>query len=295
MATLKEVRNRIHSVSSTQKITKAMKMVSASKLVRSMNAIIKLRPYAETFKEVLSRVSVSLQDNKSPFIVDRVPFKVMIILVTSDKGLVGTFNANVIKAVNHLVNQKYDKQFSNGDGSIIAIGKRGHDYFSKRDFNMVGDYSSLFNNLSFDNVSKMTDHIMEEFRIGNIDRVEMVYNQFHNAALQILTTEQFLPFLPDNTSQELESETEYIMEPSKERIAEDLIPKAIKLQIYKAFLDSHASEHGARMTAMDKASENAEEMIKTLKLSYNQARQNAITSEIIEISSGAEALSHHKK
>lgn len=290
MANLKEVRNRITSVSSTQQITKAMKMVSAAKLKRATNAIVQLRPYANKLRDILAQVSASVEGSDSPYTEDRTPNKVMIIVVTSNRGLAGAFNANAIKTASNLIAQKYADQFAKGDVSILAIGKRGHDFFSRRDFNMIGNHNELFNNLDFENVSKVTEYVMEEFKAGHVDRVEVVYNQFRNAAVQILTSEQILPLLPEE-KQENATELDYIIEPSKEKIIEELIPKAIKTQLYKAVLDSHASEHGARMTAMDKATENAGDLLKQLKLSYNQARQAAITTELTEIVSGAAALS----
>lgn len=291
MANLKEVRNRITSVSSTQQITKAMKMVSAAKLKRATNAIVQLCPYATKLREILAQVSASVEGNNSPFTQDRIPTKVLIIVVTSNRGLAGAFNANAIKTANNLIANKYADQFARGDVSIIAIGKRGHDFFTRRSFNVIGNHNELFNNLDFENVSKVTEYAMEQFKEGNIDRVEVVYNQFRNAAVQILTSEQILPLLPEEKNEDV-AELDYIIEPSKEKIIEELIPKAIKIQLYKAVLDSNASEHGARMTAMDKATENAGDLLRQLKLSYNQARQAAITTELTEIVSGAAALSN---
>lgn len=291
MANLKEVRNRITSVTSTQQITKAMKMVSAAKLKRATNAIIQLRPYANKLRDILAQVSASVEGNDSPYTQDRVPTKVLVVVVTSNRGLAGAFNANAIKTANNLIATKYADQFAKGDVSIIAIGKRGHDFFSRRNFNVIGNHNELFNNLDFENVSKVTEYIMNEFKEGNVDRVEVVYNQFRNAAVQILTSEQLLPLLPEEKKEDA-VELDYIIEPSKEKIIEELIPKAIKIQLYKAVLDSNASEHGARMTAMDKATENAGDLLRQLKLSYNQARQAAITTELTEIVSGAAALSN---
>lgn len=291
MANLKEVRNRITSVTSTQQITKAMKMVSAAKLKRATNAIVQLRPYANKLRDILAQVSASVEGNDSPFTQDRVPNKVLVVVVTSNRGLAGAFNANAIKTANNLIASKYADQFAKGNVSIVAIGKRGQDFFSRRDFNVIGDNNELFNNLNFENVSKVTEFIMTEFKEGRVDRVEVVYNQFRNAAVQILTSEQLLPLLPEEKNEDV-AESDYIIEPSKEKIIEELIPKAIKIQLYKAVLDSNASEHGARMTAMDKATENAGDLLRQLKLSYNQARQAAITTELTEIVSGAAALSN---
>ncbi|MBD1434070.1 ATP synthase F1 subunit gamma [Sphingobacterium sp. DN00404] len=293
MANLKEVRNRISSVTSTQQITKAMKMVAAAKLKRATNAIVQLRPYANKLRDILAQVSASVEGNDSPYTQDRIPTKVLVIVLTSNRGLAGAFNANAIKATNNLIFGKYAEQHARGNLSIIAIGKRGHDFFQKRGFNVIGNYNELYSDLNFLNVSQVTDYAMQAFKAGDIDRVEVVYNEFRNAAVQVLTTEQLLPLVPqDKPETAVTAETDYIIEPSKERIIEELIPKAIKTQLYKAVLDSNASEHGARMTAMDKATENAGELLKALKLSYNQARQAAITTELTEIVSGAAALSN---
>jgi len=296
MANLKEVRIRIASVTSTQQITKAMKMVSAAKLKRATNAIIQLRPYANKLREILADVSASVEGSNSPYTVDREPNKVLIIVVSSNRGLAGAFNANAIKTANKLVAEKYADQLRKGDVSMITIGKKGYDFYAKKPaYNIIANHSDLFGALNFENTSKITEFVMEQFKEGNFDRVEVVYNQFRNAAVQILTSEQILPLLPTEdtlSTKEKTAEVDYIIEPSKEKIIEELIPKAIKIQLYKAILDSHASEHGARMTAMDKATDNAGDLLKALKLSYNQARQAAITTELTEIVSGAAALSN---
>jgi len=290
MANLKEVRNRITSVSSTQQITNAMKMVSAAKLKRATNAIVDLRPYANKLKDILSNLSASIEDNASPYLDNRSPEKVLLVVVSSNRGLAGAFNANVIKAANVLISQKYAEQRKKGNVSILAIGKRGHEYFARQNYPLIGNHTELFSQLNFENTSLITDVIMKGFVEGEYDRVEIVYNQFKNAAVQYLATEQLLPLEP-TVKEETGTEVDYIFEPSKEKITHELIPKSIKIQLYKAVLDSHASEHGARMTAMDKATENAGDLIKALKLSYNQARQAAITTELTEIVSGAAALS----
>lgn len=296
MANLKEVRIRIASVTSTQQITKAMKMVSAAKLKRATNAIVQLRPYANKLREILADVSASVEGSNSPYTVDREPNKVLIIVVSSNRGLAGAFNANAIKTANKLVAEKYADQLRKGDVSMITIGKKGYDFYAKKPaYNIIANHSDLFGALNFENTSKITEFVMEQFKEGNFDRVEVVYNQFRNAAVQILTSEQILPLLPTEdtvSTKEKTAEVDYIIEPSKEKIIEELIPKAIKIQLYKAVLDSHASEHGARMTAMDKATDNAGDLLKALKLSYNQARQAAITTELTEIVSGAAALSN---
>jgi F-type H+-transporting ATPase subunit gamma len=291
MANLKEVRNRIASVQSTQQITKAMKMVSAAKLKRATNAIIQLRPYATKLKEILANLSASLEGSSSPFIQERVPNKVLIVAVSSNRGLAGAFNMNVIKAANNLIAEKYSEQYKNGNVSIVAIGKKTQDFYERRNYKVIGNNNEVYAALTFENVTKITEAIMDGFTKGEFDRVEVVYNRFKNAAVQILTTEQLLPLpKPEPVADVKVSNVDYILEPSKEEIVEQLIPKSIKTQLYKAVLDSHASEHGARMTSMDKATENAGDLLKALKLSYNQARQAAITTELTEIVSGAAAL-----
>jgi len=292
MANLKEVRNRIASVSSTQQITKAMKMVSAAKLKRATNAIVQLRPYANKLKAILANLSVSLEDASSPYTAVREPKKVLIVAVSSNRGLAGAFNMNVIKAVNQLISGTYATQYREGNVSIVAIGKKTQDYYEKRKYNVIGNNNDLYQQLTFENTAKITESIMEAFKAGEFDKVELVYNQFKNAAVQFITTEQLLPVAKVADDLVADTQTDYILEPSQEEIVTELIPKSIKIQVYKAVLDSHASEHGARMTAMDKATENAGDLIKALKLSYNQARQAAITTELTEIVSGAAALSN---
>ncbi len=293
MANLKEVRNRIASVSSTQQITKAMKMVSAAKLKRATNAIVQMRPYATKLNEMLANLSVSLEDASSPYMQVREPLRVLIVTVTSNRGLAGAFNTNVIKAANNLVAEKYAAQLRAGNVSIVAIGKKSQEYYERRKYKVIGNNNELFNQLNFDNASAITESIMQGFVNGDYDRVELIYNHFRNAAVQLIITEQLLPVpKPDKKEAVKTAQVDYILEPSQEKIVEELIPKNIKVQLYKAVLDSHASEHGARMTAMDKATDNAGDLLKALKLSYNQARQAAITTELSEIVSGAAALSN---
>ena len=290
MANLKEVRNRIASVSSTQQITKAMKMVSAAKLKRATSAIIQLRPYANKMKDILSNLSASMDGSNSPYTLEREPNKVLIISISSNRGLAGAFNMNVIKTTNNLISEKYSDQLRKGNVHIVAIGKKVQDFYEKRKYTVIGNNNELFSDLSFENTSKITESVMTAFAKGDYDRVELVYNQFRNAAVQILTTEQLLPVAKSDNLKVSTTQVDYILEPTQEEIVEQLIPKSIKTQVYKAVLDSHASEHGARMTAMDKATENAGDLLKALKLSYNQARQAAITTELTEIVSGAAAL-----
>ncbi len=294
MANLKEVRNRIKSVSSTQQITKAMKMVSAAKLKRATNAILQLRPYANKLRELLGNLSASLEDGSSPFLQEREPNKVLIVVVSSNRGLAGAFNANVIKTANILISEKYMQQYQAGNVSIVSIGKKSQEYYQRRKYNVIGNNNDLYLDLNFENTSKITDAIMDGYLRGDFDRVELVYNQFKNAAMQILVAEQLLPVpkpeQPEKKADDKGIKIDYILEPSKEEIVAQLIPKFVKIQLYRAVLDSNASEHGARMTAMDKATDNAGELLKALKLSYNQARQAAITTELTEIVSGAAAL-----
>jgi len=299
MANLKEVRNRIASVSSTQQITKAMKMVSAAKLKRATNAIVQLRPYANKLKDLLANLSASLEDGASPYLQQRQPVRVLVVVVSSNRGLAGAFNTNVIKTANNLIAEKYSEQLRAGNVSIVAIGKKSQEFFQRRKFNVIGNNNDLYLDLNFINASKITESIMQGFINGDYDRVELVYNHFRNAAVQYQVAEQLLPVpLPEAKPAEtvktkdavIENQVNYILEPSQEEIVEQLIPKNIKIQLYRAVLDSNASEHGARMTAMDKATENAGDLLKALKLSYNQARQAAITTELTEIVSGAAAL-----
>jgi len=241
---------------------------------------------------MLANLSASLEDGSSPFLQEREPNKVLIVVVTSNRGLAGAFNMNAIKTANILISEKYNAQYKAGNVSIVGIGKKGQEYYHRRKYNVIGDNNELFNELNFLNVSKVTEAIMEGFLKGEYDRVELVYNQFKNAAVQILTVEQLLPVPKSEKKPDAKAtQVDYILEPSQEEIVAQLIPKNIKTQLYKAVLDSHASEHGARMTAMDKATDNAGELLKQLKLSYNQARQAAITTELTEIVSGAAALS----
>ncbi len=291
MANLKEVRNRITSVSSTQQITKAMKMVSAAKLKRATNAIVQMRPYADKLNEILTNLSVSLEDAASPYMQVREPVRILIIIVTSNRGLAGAFNTNVIKAANNLAASRYSDQLRTNNVSVVAIGRKAQEYYERRKYKVVGNNNELYTELNFENTSLITEAIMQGFVNGDYDRVDLVYNRFKNAAVQYVVSEQLLPVAKPDKKESLKTvQVDYILEPSQEEIVNELIPKNIKVQLYKAVLDSHASEHGARMTAMDKATENAGDLLKALKLSYNQARQAAITTELTEIVSGAAAL-----
>jgi F-type H+-transporting ATPase subunit gamma len=291
MANLKEVRIRIASVKSTQQITSAMKMVAASKLRKAQNAIIKLRPYASKLTEMLQNLSASIDDsNDSPFAQQREPKNVLIITLASNRGLCGAFNANVIKATNNLINDNYAGANKAGTLRLMTFGRKVTEYYGKRS-TVYASFDHIYDNLSFENVAILAEDLMKAFALKEFDRIVIVYNQFKNAAVQRLISEQFLPIQPLETNTVQQTNTlDYIFEPGKEEIINELIPKSLKIQLYKALLDSYASEQGARMTAMHQATDNADELLKDLRLSYNKARQTAITKEILEIVGGAEAL-----
>ena len=283
MANLKEIRNRITSVSSTMQITSAMKMVSAAKLKKAQDAITAMRPYAEKLTEILQSLSASMEGEVGgDYTSQREVNKVLIVAITSNRGLCGAFNTNVIKQVKVVADSYAGKQVD-----IFAIGKKGNDVLRKT-HNVIDNKSEVYDHLTFDNVAAISDLLSEKFISGAYDKIEVVYNQFKNAATQIVQTEQFLPLAPVVGAATASSD--YIFEPSKEEIVLTLIPKSLKTQLYKSIRDSFASEHGARMTAMHKATDNATELRNQLKLTYNKARQAAITNEILEIVGGAEAL-----
>jgi F-type H+-transporting ATPase subunit gamma len=291
MANLKEIRVRIASVKSTQQITKAMHMVSASKLRRAQDAILVMRPFAEKLKEILQNVSGTLDASTGgAYAVVRPVKKVLIIAITSNRGLCGGFNANIIRAVNTLIRENYSTQAADGNVKIMCIGKKASDFFSKNKKLFLESHNDVFTKLAFDDMAPIAEKIMAEFAAGNYDKVEVVYNRFKNAVTQIVTREQVLPIVAPEKKEGSKSINDYIFEPDKEQIVMDLIPKSIKIQLYKAALDSNASEHGARMSAMSKATDNAGELLISLRLFYNKARQAAITGEILEIVGGAEAL-----
>ena len=284
MANLKEIRNRITSVSSTMQITSAMKMVSAAKLKKAQDAITAMRPYAEKLTELLQNLSATLDgDVGGEFTTQRPVNNVLLVAITSNRGLCGAFNANVIKAI------KTRTEFYSGKNvDVYAIGKKGNDGLAKT-CTITNNKSSIFDHLTFENVAEIADDLTQKFLSGQYDRIELVYNQFKNAATQIVITEQFLPLAPIVVSTKTTT-VDYIYEPQKEEILLTLIPKSLKTQLYKGIRDSFASEHGARMTAMHKATDNATELRDQLKLTYNKARQAAITNEILEIVGSAEAL-----
>lgn len=290
MGSLKEIKNRITSISSTMQITSAMKMVSAAKLKRAQDAITQMRPYAEKLQEILGNLSATLDLSENAYSEQRTVKNAYIIAITSNRGLCGGFNNNIIKRVNALLN---DSEYTNYNTKVIAVGKKVNDAFKRSEANYrpegIGGAEEMFNDLTFERSSELAQFLMNEFEAGKVDKVVLIYNKFKNAAVQEVTTEQFLPII-SNESEEEAAAGDYIFEPSKGEIVEDLIPKSLKIQLFKALLDSNASEHGARMTAMHKATDNASELKRTLTLEYNKARQAAITNEILEIVGGAEAL-----
>lgn len=287
---LKEVRNRIKSVQSTQQITKAMKMVSAAKLRRAQDAIIQMRPYARKLQDMLSNI-VSNSDSSGgmSLATERPVEKVLMIVITSDRGLAGAFNANVIKLAKLTIAEKYSAQQKKGNIIIWNIGKKGYEHFVKNNYKTDDSYKDIFLHLTFENVQLAAQAAVKAFSEKQFDVVEIVYSEFKNAATQRFVVERFLP-IPKVEKKEGATKADFIYDPNKEQLIAELMPKILNTQLYKAVLDSNASEHGARMTAMDKASENANEMLRTLKISYNRARQAAITTELTEIVSGAAAL-----
>ena len=296
MGSLKEVRIRIASVISTQQITKAMKMVSASKLRRAQNAITQMRPYAEKQNLMLSNILSNLDgDAETTFGKEREIQNAAIVVVTSNRGLCGAFNTNVIKAAAEVINGKYAAQRDSGKLSIICIGKKGFDFYRRRYPNLVvGDFVDIFNDLSFDNVKRAASMVMDGFEQRKFDHVTIAYGRFKNAAMQFPEAEQFLPVKKIEAKKTAapvsKKKADYIFEPDQATLLQELVPSILQTSFYKCLLDTHASEHGARMTAMDKATENANEMLKNLKINYNKARQEAITKELSEIVGGAAAL-----
>lgn len=289
MANLKEIRIRIASVQSTQKITGAMKMVAAAKLRRAQTAILKLRPYSNKLSEILSNIATEDAQN-NPLSEVRSEDNIVLILITSNKGLCGGFNNNIIKHTESLLHGKYALQHKNGNVKFITIGKRGSDYVRNKKYPCIGSYDHLTENSSFEEVARLAETLMNDFLNKKNDKVVIIYNEFKNAATQRLTDEQYLPIPTSDVSNNTTTKIDYIFDPNKEELYAALIPKVMKIRLFKCLLDSVASEHGARMTAMHKATENATELIKQLNLTYNKLRQAAITNEIIEIVSGANAL-----
>jgi F-type H+-transporting ATPase subunit gamma len=288
---LKEVRNRIKSVQSTQQITKAMKMVSAAKLRRAQDAVTQMRPYAKKLQEMLSNI-VSNSDGEvaMDLAVERPIEKVLIIVVTSDRGLCGGYNSNLIKLAKATINEKYASQFAKGNVKVLPIGKKGYEHFTKNGFSVVDAYWDIFTGLSFEKVQKAAKYAMDAFAAKEFDAVEIIYSEFKNAASQVFIAESFLPVQRIAPIEGSQKKSDFIYEPNQQVLITELMPKILNTQLFKAVLDANASEHGARMTAMDKASDNANELLKSLKISYNRARQAAITTELTEIVSGAAAL-----
>ncbi|MBE9468260.1 MAG: ATP synthase F1 subunit gamma [Bacteroidetes bacterium] len=292
MANLKEIRNRISSVATTEQVTSAMKMVAAAKLKKTQDAITKISPYANKLHEILTSLSDDEQITKENVYFQKKPEKnILIVFVSSNRGLCGAFNSNVIKRGFEIAQKKYSKQLECGNVSFIAIGKYANEFLRKNNLNITRRFGNVFDNLTFENVVPIAQYLMNGFSSGYFDKIDIIYNRFKNAAVQILSVEQFLPIkASDNKEIEKSIEQDFIFEPTKKYIVNELIPKSLKIQLYKALLDSYASEHGARMTAMHKATDNANNIIRDLRVEYNKARQASITSEILEIVSGAEAL-----
>jgi F-type H+-transporting ATPase subunit gamma len=294
MPGLKEVRIRIASVKSTQQITNAMKMVAASKLRKAQMAVVRLRPYAAHLRDILQNLSGSIEDsNENAFTKERSPEKILIVVVASNRGLCGGFNSNAIKAVLNLLDTTYASQYQKGNVSLVTIGRKASEYFTKRNYNIVATRDDLLDHIAFEKVASQAENLMKSFVDQQYDRIILIYNQFKNAAVQRLMVEPFLPIeaiTPVTVPTKTTVAPDYLFEPDKETIIRELIPKTLRIQLYKAILDSYASEQGARMTAMQQATDNAKEILKELQLTYNKARQAAITKEILEIVSGAEAL-----
>jgi F-type H+-transporting ATPase subunit gamma len=287
---LKEVRNRIKSVQNTQQITKAMKMVSAAKLRKAQEGILQMRPYAKKLQEVLSNIaSGSDGEMGMGLAMDRPVENVLLIVITSDRGLCGAYNANIIKMAKLAIVENYASQAAKGNVQIWTIGKKGYEHFAKNKFNVDPRFKDIFLNLNFESVQAASKAAVAAFEAKQVDRVELIYSEFRNAATQRFVTERFLP-IPKIQPKQGVKKSDFIFEPSREILVAELMPKILNTQLYKAVLDANASEHGARMTAMDKATDNANELLKTLKISYNRARQAAITTELTEIVSGAAAL-----
>ncbi len=291
MGGLKDIRIRIASVKSTQKITSAMKMVAAARLRKSQEKITYLRPYANKLDQVLKNVHKNLEgDIENDLIKNRKPEKVLIVLVTSNRGLCGAFNANIVKEALQHINKDYGKQKQQNKVSLFAIGKKGADSLKFQHWQLEGENNEIFDDLSFKNTSVLAQHFMDLFTSGKYDRIEIIYNQFKNAAIQYVTTETFLPLSFEDDQKDKAAELDYIIEPNSQYLVQELIPKSLKIKMFKIILDSFTSEHGARMTAMHMATDNASDMIRDLSLHYNKARQSAITNELLDIVGGAEAL-----
>ena len=290
MSNLKEIRTRISSVKTTRQVTSAMKMVSAAKLKKAQDAILRIRPYAGKIHEILTMLTASLENTgDSPYTEQRSPEKLLIILISSNRGLCGAFNTTVSKKAVELAVSKYRDQLEAGNADFYAIGKQGERFLKARKMNVVAQGNHILDALDFEQVVPVAEQLMADFKARRYDRIVLVYNQFKNAAVQITVAEQFLP-VETPVKEKKKVETNYIFEPSQQAIAAQLIPRSLKIQLYKALLDSNAAEHGARMTAMHQATDNATELIQELTITFNKVRQTAITNEILEVTNGAEAL-----
>ena len=291
MANLKEVRTRIESVNSTKQITSAMKMVAASKLRKAQNSIMALRPYADKFSEILERI---MADSQQPMANSQQPTasNILIIPLSSNKGLCGTFNANVIRETMNLIKDEYQELFDNGKVDILCVGSKVEEALRFKKYPVVGNENILLDDITYDNAAAFAERLMKDFDDKKYDKIVFVYNQFKNAATQALVTEQFLPVISQQPTAKSQEPTDYIFMPNKEDIFKEMLPKSLKLQVYKILLDSYASEQGARMISMTQATDNATELLKELNISYNKARQSAITNELVEIISGANALNN---
>jgi F-type H+-transporting ATPase subunit gamma len=291
MASLKEIRTRIASVRGTRQITSAMKMVSAAKLRKAQDAILLMRPYANKLQEILSNLTQSLENEQdNVFGIVREVNKVLLVAISSNKGLCGAFNSNIAKKVIQLMETDYSIQTNRGQVDVISLGRKAAELMKSKGCQIIETHHEILDQPKYEMVVPVANKVMELFTSGEYDEVKIVYNQFINAAVQDLTAEQYLPVLPDTSEAEKQNNIDYILEPSRECIIRELIPKSLKIQLFKACLDSIAAEHGARMTAMHKATDNATDLIKSLQLDYNKARQASITKEILEIVGGAEAL-----
>lgn len=297
MANLKEIRGRIKTVKNTQQVTKAMKMVAAAKLRRAQDRMLQLRPYAAKLKEIMDNVTsvVNLEEIPSKLLEVREVKKVLFVVVTSNRGLAGPFNTNILKHANKFLQDNYSEELAAGKVQFVCMGRKGHEFFKKAGYDVNGDNFDVLSDLTFDNVNKVVDLVFKKFESGEVDKVHLVYNEFKNVMSQVRKVETLLPLSVEKATEEEAEKAEgynsdYEFEPDREKILLELIPKALRVQVFKAVLESNAAEQGARMVAMDTATENAEELLKGLKLSYNKARQAAITKEILEIAAGADAL-----
>jgi len=288
---LKEVRIRIDSIKSSEQITSAMKLVSASKLRRTQNAVQALAPYAAKLREILNNLSISLENTETAaYSAIRPVEKVLLIVVTSNRGLCGPFNSNIIRAAKSYIETTYSVVNRQGNLDVFAIGRKGADFFRKNKYNLVREEHAIFDRLKFENTTPLAEELMADYASARYDRIEIIYNHFKNASQQVITIDQYLPVVTGQAVKDPWQATDYIFEPEKKILVRELVPKVLKTHLYRIILDSYAAEHGARMTAMAQATDNAQELLKQLKLSYNKARQAAITKELLEIVSGAEAL-----